>query len=407
MKQVLIASYDMEVGGVERSLAGMLDEFDYDNHRVDVMLYRHKGDFMGLLSQKANLLQELPAYATFRSSIKETILSGHLGLGLARLLSKFHTAMLTLMRRKLTEPGYLQMQLMWKYALPFLPKEGRRYDAAISYLWPHYYVAEKVNATRKLAWIHTDFSTIETDIEMDLKIWRKYDAIIAVSEGCKSSFVSKYGELAPKVHVVENVISQQAVTALAMEQGAANEMKADDRFKLLTVARLSHAKGIDQAVKAMKRLKDRGFNNIVWYVVGYGGDEAQIKELIRFNQLEDSFVLLGKQLNPYPYMAACDLYVQPSRYEGKAVTVTEAQVLCKAVLITNYPTASSQVRHEQDGYIVHMSENGIADGIEHLYNHPELLKKFEDACRVTNYGGVEELSKLYALMIDAKENAVV
>ncbi len=403
MKHVLIASYDMEVGGVERSLAGMLDEFDYDNHRVDVMLYRHKGDFMGLLSRKANLLEELPAYATFRSSIKETIRSGHIGLGMARLLSKTHAAVWSRKRQGLAESGYVQMQLMWKYALPFLPKAERTYDAAISYLWPHHFVAEKVNATRKLAWIHTDFSTIETDVESDLTIWRKYDAIIAVSEACKQAFVSKYSELEAKVHVVENVISQHAVTSLAMEEGAAEIMRADNRFKLLTVARLSHAKGIDQAVKAMKALKDKGYDDMVWYVVGYGGDEEQIKELIQANRLEDCFVLLGKQLNPYPFMAACDLYVQPSRYEGKAVTVTEAQMLGKAVLITNYPTAPSQVRHDRNGYIAPMSVNGIADGIEHLYNHRETLTRFGDECRATDYGVAEELRKLYALMVDAEE----
>ena len=35
------------------------------------------------------------------------------------------------------------MQIMWKYALPFLPKMEKEYDVAISYLWPHYFVAEK------------------------------------------------------------------------------------------------------------------------------------------------------------------------------------------------------------------------------------------------------------------------
>ena len=75
------------------------------------------------------------------------------------------------------------------------------------------------------------------------------------------------------------------------------------------------------------------------------------ENLLQKNKLEDSFILLGKQLNPYPYIKACDLYVQPSRYEGKAVTVTEAQALHKPVLITNYETAHSQLTNGFDGYI--------------------------------------------------------
>ena len=62
-------------------------------------------------------------------------------------------------------------------------------------------------------------------------------------------------------------------------------------------------------------------------------------------------------------MKACDLYVQPSRYEGKAVTVTEAKILAKPILITNYSTAESQIEDGIDGVIcrfkcrVNCSEN--------------------------------------------------
>ena len=100
--------------------------------------------------------------------------------------------------------GYYQMQLMWKLALPFLDNINQEYDVAISYLWPHYFIAEKVNSKKKIAWIHTDYSAIETDIKMDLKVWNKFDYIIAVSEECKNSFLFKYPILAPKVIVNEN-----------------------------------------------------------------------------------------------------------------------------------------------------------------------------------------------------------
>ena len=73
MRRVLIASFDMEVGGVERSLISMLNNFDYKNNEVDLMLYSHTGDFMNLLPNKHNLLDEIPQYATYRKSIKEVI----------------------------------------------------------------------------------------------------------------------------------------------------------------------------------------------------------------------------------------------------------------------------------------------------------------------------------------------
>ncbi|MED4651359.1 glycosyltransferase [Bacillus pseudomycoides] len=396
MKDILVASFDMEVGGVERSLISMLEGFDYKKYAVDLMLYRHQGDFMELVCNKVNLLEEVPQYTTFRKSIGETLKDKEYGIGFSRILSKINTRFAG-KAKGIVETGYYQMQLMWKYAIPFLPKLDKEYDVAISYLWPHYFVADKVKAKKKIAWIHTDYSTIETDIEMDLKVWNKFDYIVAVSEACKDSFLKKYSALKNKVIVMENITSPQFIRDMANEE-IDTPMLLDNRFKVITVARLSHAKGIDNAVRALRILKDKGYENIAWYVVGYGGDETMIKNLIRDLKLENSFVLLGKQTNPYPYIKEADLYVQPSRYEGKAVTVGEAQILAKPVLITNYTTANSQVKNGVDGYITELSVEGIADGIEKLYRDATVRKQLANNCSNTDYSNKYELNKLYEII---------
>ncbi|EJS60841.1 glycosyltransferase [Bacillus cereus] len=396
MKDILVASFDMEVGGVERSLISMLEGFDYKKYAVDLMLYRHQGDFMELVCNKVNLLEEIPQYTTFRKSIGETLKDKEYGIGFSRILSKINTRFAG-KAKGIVETGYYQMQLMWKYAIPFLPKLDKEYDVAISYLWPHYFVADKVKAKKKIAWIHTDYSTIETDIEMDLKVWNKFDCIVAVSEACKNSFLKKYSALKNKVIVMENITSPQFIRDMANEE-IDTPMLLDNRFKVITVARLSHAKGIDNAVRALRILKDKGYENIAWYVVGYGGDETMIKNLIRDLKLENSFVLLGKQINPYPYIKEADLYVQPSRYEGKAVTVGEAQILAKPVLITNYTTANSQVKNGVDGYITELSVEGIADGIEKLYKDATVRKQLANNCSNTDYSNKYELNKLYEII---------
>ncbi|PEA53584.1 glycosyl transferase [Bacillus pseudomycoides] len=396
MKNILIASFDMEVGGVERSLISMLENFDYKNYAVDLMLYRHQGDFMNLITSKVNLLDEISQYTTFRKSIGETFKDKQYSIGLARVLSKIKAEFIGRTKR-ITEPGYYQMQLMWKYALPFLPKVDKEYDVAISFLWPHYFIADKITAKKKVAWIHTDYSTIEPDVSMDLNMWNKFDYIVAVSEACKNSFVKKYSKLENKVVVIENITSPEFIKQMANVE-VNNPMAVDQRFKVVTVARLSHAKGIDNAVRALKMLKDKSYNDIAWYVVGYGGDEAMIKDLIKDLKLEADFILLGKQTNPYPYMKEADLYVQPSRYEGKAVTVCEAQILSKPIMITNYTTAKSQVRDGVDGYITELSVEGIANGIEKLYKDSVMRKELINNCVKTDYYNGYELKKLYEVM---------
>ena len=227
-------------------------------------------------------------------------------------------------------------------------------------------------------------------------MWNKFDYIMAVSEECKNAFVKKYPSLKEKVKVMENITSPNFIRKMA-EEDIEENIKKYNSFKLVSVARLSHAKGIDIAVKALKLLHDRGLTNIKWYVVGYGGDEEMIRKIIRENNLEDSFILLGKKINPYPYMKAGDIYVQPSRYEGKAVTVGEAQILGKPVIITNYTTAKSQVRENVDGYICELSVEGIANGIEKLYRDKNLRTKLSDNCKKTNYSNSNELNNLYSI----------
>ena len=396
MKKVLVASFDMEVGGVERSLISMLHNFDY-KYDVDLMLYSHTGDFMDLLPKSPNLLPEDKIYKTFRMPIAQIAKQGNIPMAISRVYSILESKLISKIKG-LDESVYAQMQYMWKNSLCFLPKYKKKYDVAISYLWPHYFVAQKVDAKVKIAWIHTDYSKLETDIEVDLKMWDKFDHIVAVSEECKNAFLKKYGKLKDKVIVIENITSPKFIETMAKEK-VENPMNDDNCFKIVSVARLSYAKGIDNAVRALKLLVDKGYDNIKWYIVGYGGDEEIIKNLIKENKLADKSILLGKQSNPYPYMKSADLYVQPSRYEGKAVTVCEAQILSKPVLITNYTTAKSQIKDGFDGCITELSVEGIANGIEMLYKNEDLRNKLSNNCKNTNYSNKDELQKLYDLFI--------
>jgi glycosyltransferase involved in cell wall biosynthesis len=174
-------------------------------------------------------------------------------------------------------------------------------------------------------------------------------------------------------------------------------MPDDGTFRIVSVGRFSKAKGFDLAAEACRAALDRGVN-LTWYIVGYGGEEEAIRRAIRTHGVADRFVLLGKRLNPYPYIRACDLYCQPSRYEGKAVTVREAQILGKPVLITRFPTASSQLREGVDGHVCELSVEGLRDAIARLANDPEERRRLSDACRASDYGAASDIRKLYRLI---------
>jgi len=387
----------MEIGGIERSLINMLESFDYQRYNVDLLIFHHVGEFMSLIPRSVNILPQVGRYSVFRKPVTQCLKEKQYSLAFIRVVSKYIAKIKSKSRNLEEGAGYIQMQLTQKNASFFLPKLNKEYDVAISYAWPHDIIANKVKAKKKIAWVHTDYSKLEIDNELDLKVWNQFDHIASVSDACSQAFLTTYPTLKDKVIVVENITSPTFIKKMA-EEGLSFNKEKPQTFKLVSVGRLSYVKGFDMAIEALKLLHNRGLTNIKWYIIGYGGYEKELKELISNYDLKESFILLGKKTNPYPYIKNCDLYVQPSRYEGKAVTVSEAKILGKPILITKYPTASSQIENGVEGMICDLSVPGIAKGIEEFYRNQELKNTLVNNIMDRDYSNIYELDKLYQII---------
>ena len=228
-------------------------------------------------------------------------------------------------------------------------------------------------------------------------MWSGYDTICGVSEQVSRGFQTSFPELADKVRTIENILSKGLIDAQARE--IQTEMKSDGVVSLLSVGRFCDAKNFDNVPDICRRLVENGLD-IKWYLIGYGGDEPLIRQMILKADVQERVIILGKKDNPYPYMRDCDLYVQPSRYEGKAVTVREAQLLGKPVAITNYATSASQLEDGVDGVIVPMDNAGCAAGIAALLRNPARMRQLSENCAKRDYTNSAEIEKIYALMED-------
>ncbi len=395
-KRILISSFDLAIGGVERSLIGLLQHLDYKKYEVDLLLFKHEGEFLPYLPKGPNLLDEIPHYTTFRMSLKEVILARYYPIGISRLFAKL-ISNIQGRTSKISEPGYLTIQYGWEMANPFLPKMNREYDVAIGFLWPHHFIGGKVKAKKRIGWVHTDYSNIHLNKKIEINMWKKLDNIVAVSEECANTFLILFPEFNNKTTVIENILSPEMVKEQANQEVSKEIVSKPSFTTLVTVGRLSHAKGIDRAIRACKKLIDQGYR-IKWYIVGYGPLEEELSQMIHDLDLQNHFFLLGKKVNPYPYIKAADVYVQPSRYEGKAVTIREAQILEKPVVITNFPTAQSQAKDGFDALIVDSNVEGIVSGIKRLIDDEHLKSKIIKNIQKTSYGNESEIEKLYQLI---------
>ena len=397
--RIFIAMHYMEIGGAETALVGLLNALDPARVDVDLFLYDHRGEMMQFIPEWVNLLPQIPKYSVLERPIVELVKRGFWGIAAARMWAK-RISKVAYKRSgsKLENNGGLDK--MSKCTTPLLPRinQSVTYDLAISFLTPHRIVAEKVKAKKKIAWIHTDYTRVWVDAEDELKVWQKYDYVASISGDVTNTFLQVFPSLAPKIVEIENILSPTFVRKRAELQDVDKEIRHEGTITLLSVGRFSDAKNYDNVPDICKRLINETKLNIKWYIIGYGGDEALIRKKIKEAGMEEHVILLGKRSNPYPYIKACDIYVQPSRYEGKSVTVREAQMLCKPVVVTNYPTAPSQIRSGIDGVIVPMDNEGCAHGLAEVICDKPLQERIIAHLKTHDYGNESEVEKIYTLI---------
>lgn len=393
-KRIFIAIQYLEIGGAERSLIGLLNAIDYTRYEVDLFVYDHRGEFMSLIPKDVNLLPEEKVYAAINRPIKEIVVNGHWGVAAARLWAKYLYAQYQ--KRVQPKEGSAIFQYVADCVTPVLPslKKYGKYDIAISFLTPHNIVRDKVDAIQKYAWVHTDYSTISVNVSKEFPVWNSFDRILAVSEGVKKTFIQTFPTLMDKVEVMENILSPVFVREQAAMEDVSSEMPTiPGEWKFCSVGRFTLAKNFDNIPFICRSLVEKGLK-FKWYIIGYGGDEALIQENIHRTGMEEVCILLGKKANPYPYMAACDIYIQPSRFEGKAVTVREAQILGKPVIITRFATSSAQLTENVDGIIVPMDNKGAANGIWAFCQDTLLQEQIKSYLSSHDYGNEKEIEKL-------------
>lgn len=398
--RIFINIHYLEVGGAERALLGLLSEFDPALVDVDLFVNQHTGDFMPLVPSHVNLLPERQGYNAIERPMKVILKEGQLGVLCGRLMAKFQHGRY---HSSLKEPARSFDSSGFQYVAdsvdPFLTPlhDLGEYDMAISFLQPHNIVLHKVKAKKKIAWIHTDYSAVHFNAQKELPVWSGYDYIVSISRECTRAFLGMFPSLRSRIIEIENILSTTFVRQQSTMFDVSKEMPAGT-INLLSVGRYCHAKNYDNVPDIARRIVNKGYNNLRWYIIGFGPDESLIRSRIEESGMEKHVVLLGKKENPYPYISACDIYLQPSRYEGKSVTVREAQILCKPVVITNYATAHSQVQNGVDGIIVPMDNEGCAQGIINAINNESLLHDIRTYLSSHDYGNEQEVQKVYDLL---------
>ena len=389
-KSILFVINSLGCGGAEKSLLSLLSLLDYDKYDVTLQMFSRGGMFEELLPPEVHVRKELDYTAFCSQSMVKQMLS----FDLRRIAARVRTSLFLRSNAKKGSPLH-DAQAYWKYSAAAYDPLPERYDVAIA--WgqgtPTHFVAEKVQAQKKFAWVNADYENVGHNKDFDCKYYAAFTGIICVSDKLCLTLQKAFPEYAAKMTTIYDINNPATIFTMADQPCS---LLNKENLTLVTVGRLVPQKGYDIAAKAAWLLKKRNVK-FHWYVVG-GGDSAPIEKDIAQYGISDCFTLLGAKANPYPYMKAADIYVQTSKFEGYCLTLAEARMLNIPCVTTNFDVVYAQMIDGDNGLVVEMNAEAVADGIIRLATDQELYQHIKGYQVQEKKGNVEEIEKFYDLL---------
>lgn len=366
-KKILVIGITMAAAGSEKSfLSFARNAIDYNKYEVDLLLAKKEGDFFDQVPKEINVLEMGEMGEIFLldrknalSMIKKSLLKNPF-----RIFSLLPHACRRMFSKSM-EGKTFAAQRIWLALMQKMPVFPKEYDIALAYWGDRtmFYMIDKVKASKKIAWLHFDYGKPPREDALYEKYFSACDKVITVSDEIEKSLKKALPKIAEKVVTVENIIDREEILRLSEEKA---DFEDDfEGVRILTVGRICEQKGYDLAVPAVAKLHAQGYA-LKWFILGKGSaeEEAALKEAIRRCGAEDVIKILGIRKNPYPYIKWADIYMQPSRHEGKPIAVEEAKILQKPILVTNYTSAEEQMRKYPLYQKADISEQGIYDALK-------------------------------------------
>lgn len=383
----------LHCGGAEKALLSLLETIDYRHYNVDLFLFKHDGIFIHKLPRDVTLLPEPKNYQYFDMPIKKAFIELMKKL---KLEVAFYRGILGYYA-KTEKNGSVIEQKIWKYIANSMNPLKKEYDVAIGFQEksPIYFCVDKVKAKKKIGWIHTDYNKLGIDDNLDRGYFEKLNHIVTVSDELVTVLKRKFPQFDSKIVCIQNIVSPKIIKKMADEKVP---FRGENKnVSLISVGRLAKEKGLDISLKAVDILVKRGYD-ISWYLIGEGNVRGDLEKGIRERNLEERVKLLGLKENPYPYINQADIYIQTSRFEGKSISIDEAKILAKPILITNFGTAHNHIKNNENGIIAEMEPVSVADHLEKLIKNEKLKSILIENLRKEEQGTENEIGKLYKLV---------
>lgn len=351
MKKVLFVINHMDIGGIQKALIELIRQIS-SRYDISLMVIKPDGVLMNELPANVKVIRASDMLIASEQSMAEC------KNGTAKIIKAVFSVWSRLFSRRI--PAYITAR--------FFQRNIGDYDAAISFTQPvagrlYFNLSNEVvlyscTARKKITFVHCDFLAYGGNDACNRSMYKKFDRIAAVSDSVGAKFIKAIPEVRSKMVTVYNCHDAARIQCLAEE----NSMTYQEKYSVVTVARLSSEKGIEKCLHIFAGLRREGVD-IRWHIVGDGPSRAIIEEQISECGGEDAIVLYGMQVNPYRYMKNADLIFLPSYHEAAPMVFAEAEILQIPVLTTNTTSAIELVQERDCGWVCDQGVAAVEDGL--------------------------------------------
>lgn len=363
----------LKIGGIERALLNLVKILPKDEFDITVYVGIKEGSLLEETKKYAKVI-EIPQFEEkivydFKETLKKYIKKLKIIKAVKLILQKIK------IKLEHKETNFMALEL---------PKLNEKFDVAVAYQVPisaiTLYVSNNVVADKKILWSHCDMKSVKKEtIKCYEKYFENFDYIISVSEDTNDHIKELVPRFEKKCIYIDNVIDVNGIKEWSkINQNEIN--KKDNTINILTVARLAKGKGYDLAIEVTKKLICNDYN-VKWFAVGDGEERNKLEKMIKTYNLEKNFIMLGEKDNPYPYIKSCDIYVQPSEYEGACTATIEAKILERPIVTTKTSGISKNFKDKKTAIITNYNVNDIYNAIVLLMDTNEREKLVENIKR--------------------------
>lgn len=370
-KSLLIVIPHLTIGGVQKTLVSASKALDYDKYDVTLYLRKNRTGLLEYVDKRINVIVNKDPNHYYRKPY--AIL-----LQTRILLNKVFGR-----KQKAVSLEKTLSNKILEYAMRYEQKNyfsSKKYDIAIAYVqgYTALFVDKCIDAEKKIIFFHTSVDEMH---DMHKSILPGFKQIASLHEEQKELLEQWYPKHKSKITIVENYTDRDLIVAQSKNTTI---KKPEGKTVLCSCGRFTSVKGFDMAVESAKILKNNG-TEFIWYFVGDGSEKEKLTKLVEKYNLSENIVFTGMQKNPYPYMAACDIYVQPSYEEAMPVTIIEAHRLDKPVITTATVGGCKLVENGENGIVCEINPEAIAESIITLIDDKEKYNHIIDNLESTDY----------------------